>query len=72
MKDLEMDDIIAQELSKEIQPLSAENEAFRRGFHQGFYVGRNVPRVTDEQVRAWRYGDEHVGPPGTMMEGRKF
>ena len=50
-----------------------QEEAFRRGFRQGFSVGRKKPEITEDQVRNWN-GDRRtrVGPPGTLLDGKRL
>lgn len=63
-----MKDYISEECC---EGLSHLEKAYRRGYHQGFVVGRNQPDVTEQEVRYWRHSDDNTCPPGSMMEGVK-
>jgi hypothetical protein len=55
----------------EINEWTDEENAYRRGYHQGFYAGKNTD-VTIEEVKAWRYGNDDVAPPGSGFERFKI
>lgn len=46
-----------------------EEQAFRRGYCQGFWAAKKRLDVTFEDVKKWRYGSDHTAPPGSGMEG---
>ncbi len=45
-----------------------EEEAYRRGFSQGFYVGSTRPDLKMSEILEWRYGEKETGAPGTPYE----
>lgn len=45
---------------------SKEEEAFRRGYHYGFIAGAQGSKVTEEEVREWRYHSDLMIPPGCV------
>ena len=61
-------------LSKEERDFleSVEEQAYRRGYSQGFYTARNNPDVSFLEVNAWRYSDELTHPPGSLYEGKNY
>lgn len=48
-----------------------EEEAYRRGYHQGYCAAKNTD-VSEEEIRIWRHGSDNVAPPGSSMAGFKF
>jgi hypothetical protein len=50
--------------------LSCEDQAYRRGFSQGFFVGRTNTMLTQQEILAWRHSKKRVGAPGTPSEGK--
>jgi hypothetical protein len=51
---------------------SMEEEAYRRGYEQGFYAARNKPELTLSEVQIWRHSREDTAPPGSGMAGMRF
>jgi hypothetical protein len=50
--------------------LSAEEVAYRRGFHHGWQCGRSNPEITNQEINAWRFSKKIRGAPGTPLEGK--
>ncbi len=48
--------------------LSANEEAYRRGYLHGFVTGRTT-ETEYQKVREWRYSNDTIAPPGSGMEG---
>lgn len=46
-----------------------EEEAYRRGYSQGFIAARRNPELDWNEVYAWRHGNQDTCPPGSQMEG---
>ena len=61
-----------EEAHKPIDDHSPEEEAYRRGYCQGFFAARNRPDVDTGEGRAWRGSPERVCPPGSFMEGQTY
>jgi len=49
-------------------PFTIEEEAYRRGFSQGFFVATQRPDLKFKDILSWRYGNEEIGAPGTLYE----
>jgi hypothetical protein len=52
--------------------LSNEEQAYRRGFSQGFFTGKTNPDLDYKKINEWRYSKKTVGAPGTCMENKEF
>lgn len=68
--------MLSKELIEHIKTLpkpvyfTAEEEAYRRGYSQGFYAARTRSDVDYEIVYAWRHSEEQTCPPGSGFENQ--
>jgi hypothetical protein len=61
-----------EEAHKPIYNHSQEEEAYRRGYSQGFFAARHNPEVEVGEVMAWRGSPERTCPPGSGMAGHTY
>lgn len=69
---LKLNPEIKEEYLKPEKVHSVEEEAYRRGYAQGFFASRNSPDVSIQEVQAWRHSDKKTCPPGSAWEGREL
>ena len=63
------------EVAEKYEPLeefSKEEEAYRRGYSQGFFAACCNPDVKHCEVQEWRYHGGLTHPPGSICEGKKY
>lgn len=53
-------------------PISAEEEAYRRGFAHGWEVAKSNTIVTRGEIAEWRGNPELVGAPGTFKANKEM
>ena len=70
MNDKEKNDMVCEGLKNwNHVEFSKQEEAYRRGYHQGFSAARENYDLDISEVAEWRYGNSETAPPGSGLEG---
>ncbi len=60
-----------EENDQHVSLLNQEEQAYRRGFRQGFNAGiSNNSKEMHQEVVEWSHSEDLVCPPGTLWAGR--